>query len=163
MTLKMIYPKILIIHVWRRYCSYIFHWNMSSYSSVTEHCSWKIWPLNTHGSDPNLVTSSGIQGCESACEKKSEIIWNAWKDVLFNALKVWKWGFVKSKKVWNQIKILTLTSLLHQSFMHNTSELLKKLAEMFLQKWILSAVSCCHKRGMSMTWLSYRHSTHFAI
>ena len=43
--------------------------------------------------------------------KKSEIIWNAWKDVLFNALKVWKWGFVQSKKVWNQIKIWTLTSL----------------------------------------------------
>ena len=29
-------------------------------------------------------------GCESICEKKSE--------------KVWKWGFVKSKNVWNQIK-----------------------------------------------------------
>ena len=26
-------------------------------------------------------------------------------------LKVWKSGFVKSKKVWNQIKIWTLTSL----------------------------------------------------
>ena len=50
--------------------------------------------------------------CESICEKKSEIIWNAWKDVLFNALKVWKWGFVKRTKVWNQIKIWTLTSLL---------------------------------------------------
>ena len=46
------------------------------------------------------------QGCESICEKKSEIIWNAWKDVLYNALKVWKWGFVKSKKVWNHIKNL---------------------------------------------------------
>ena len=52
-----------------------------------------------------------LQGCESICEEKSEIIWNAWKDVLFNALTVWKWGFVKSKKVWNQIKIWTLTSL----------------------------------------------------
>ena len=41
--------------------------------------------------------------------KKSEIIWHAWKDVLFNALKVRKCGFVKSKKVWNQIKIWTLT------------------------------------------------------
>ena len=51
------------------------------------------------------------QGCESVCVKKSEIIWNAWKDVLFNALQVCKWGFVKSRKVWNQIKIWTLTSL----------------------------------------------------
>ena len=49
------------------------------------------------------------QGCESVCAKKSEIIWNVWKDVLFNALKVWKWGFVKSQKFWNQIKIWTLT------------------------------------------------------
>ena len=30
--------------------------------------------------------------------KKSEIIWTAWKDVRFNALKVWKWGFVKREK-----------------------------------------------------------------
>ena len=29
--------------------------------------------------------------------QKSEIILNAWKGVLFNALNVWKWGFVKSK------------------------------------------------------------------
>ena len=45
--------------------------------------------------------------------KISEIIWNVWKDVLFNALKVWKWGIVKSKihVVWNQIKIWTFTSL----------------------------------------------------
>ena len=53
---------------------------------------------------------------KSIWEKKSEKvrkkIWNAWKDVLFNALKVWKWGFAKSKKVWNQIKIWkSLTSL----------------------------------------------------
>ena len=54
-----------------------------------------------------------FQGCESICEKKSEIIWKAWKDVLFNALKLWKWGFVKSTKVWNQIKIWTITSLLY--------------------------------------------------
>ena len=43
--------------------------------------------------------------------KKSEIIWNAWKDVLFNAFKVWKGGFVKSKKVGNQRNLWTLTSL----------------------------------------------------
>ena len=35
------------------------------------------------------------------------------KNVLFNAVKVWKYGFVKSKKVWNQIKIWTLTSLVY--------------------------------------------------
>ena len=51
------------------------------------------------------------QGCESIYEKKSEKVWNAWKYVLFNALKVWKLGFVTSNKVWNQIKIWTLTSL----------------------------------------------------
>ena len=28
------------------------------------------------------------QGCESVCEKKSEIIWNAQKDMLFNAFKL---------------------------------------------------------------------------
>ena len=28
------------------------------------------------------------------------------------SLKVWKWGFKKNQKVWNQIKIWTLTSLL---------------------------------------------------
>ena len=39
-----------------------------------------------------------VQGCERICEKKSEIIWNAWKDVLFNALKVWKWGLWRAKK-----------------------------------------------------------------
>ena len=55
-----------------------------------------------------------IRGVKSICEKKSEIIWNAWKDVLINALQVWKWGFVKSKKVWNQIKIWTLTSLINR-------------------------------------------------
>ena len=52
---------------------------------------------------------------ESVCEHwanvgKSELIWNPWRDGLFNALKVWKWGFVKSKKFLNQIKIWTLTS-----------------------------------------------------
>ena len=56
------------------------------------------------------------QGYESVYEKKSEIIWNAWKDVLIDALKVWKWGFVKSKKVWNQIKIWTLTSLINEIY-----------------------------------------------
>ena len=48
----------------------------------------------------NIWHSQDVQGCECICEKKSEIIWNAWKDVLLNALKVW-----------NQIKIWTFTSL----------------------------------------------------
>ena len=30
--------------------------------------------------------------------KKTEIIWNAWKDVLLNTLKVWKWGLWKEQK-----------------------------------------------------------------
>ena len=45
-----------------------------------------------------------------------EKVWNNLKSLkrcaeIFNALKVWKWGFAKSKKVWNQIKIWTLTSM----------------------------------------------------
>ena len=54
---------------------------------------------------------STFKGCDESvyCDNKSEIIWNAWKDVAFDALIVWKWGFVKTKKVWNQIKIWTLT------------------------------------------------------
>ena len=35
---------------------------------------------------------------EHLWKKKSEIIWNAWKDVFSNALKVWKLDIVKSKK-----------------------------------------------------------------
>ena len=39
------------------------------------------------------------QGYESTCEKKSEIIWNGWKDVLFNALiKGLKMGFCEEEK-----------------------------------------------------------------
>ena len=33
------------------------------------------------------------------------------KRCAFQCIKVWKWSFVKRKKVWNQIKIWTLTSL----------------------------------------------------
>ena len=57
------------------------------------------------------IQFDSTQGCESICEKKSEKVWNAWKYVLFNTFKVWKWGFVKSKKVWNQIQVWTLTSM----------------------------------------------------
>ena len=52
----------------------------------------------------NIDTVSSImQGCESICEKNSapDNAEMPAKDVLFNALKVWKLGFVKSKKVWN--------------------------------------------------------------
>ena len=50
-------------------------------------------------SEPRCYTD---QGYESVCEKKSEIIWNAWKDVLFNAFKVGKKkGFCEEQKVWN--------------------------------------------------------------
>ena len=60
------------------------------------------------------------QGCESICEKKSSIIWNEKKDVLFDGFKLhWSlnMGFCEEqkKKVWNQIKIWTLTSLLIMS------------------------------------------------
>ena len=51
---------------------------------------------------------------EHLCKKK---VWNNLKclkrcalQCIQTALKVWKWGFVKSKKVWNQIKIWTLAS-----------------------------------------------------
>ena len=55
-----------------------------------------------------------MQGCESVCEEK---VWNAWKDVLFNALKVWKWGFVKSKKIW------TFTSMFNVNMMESYNQL----------------------------------------
>ena len=58
-----------------------------------------------------------VQGCESICEKKksekSEIIWIAWKDVLFNALNSKNGVLWRAKRVRNQIKIWTLTSLLY--------------------------------------------------
>ena len=56
---------------------------------------------------------SQLQGCESVCEKEFEIIWNAWKILLFNAFKSENgvlWG-LRCKKVWNQIKIWTLAPL----------------------------------------------------
>ena len=65
----------------------------------------------------------------SVCEKKYEKVWNAWKDVLFNAFKVWQWGFVKSKKVWNQIKIWTLTSLYTPADSYWTQFLLLNVGE----------------------------------
>ena len=84
------------------------HFIMVSLCFITEIKRTKKMLLNKF---QQSIVKCTVQGYESVCEKKSEIIWNAWKDVLFNALKVWKWGIVKSKKVWNQIKIWTLTSL----------------------------------------------------
>ena len=49
-----------------------------------------------------ITTTHILQGCESICEKKSEIIWNAWKDVLSNALKLiksLKMGFCEEQKI----------------------------------------------------------------
>ena len=54
--------------------------------------------------------------CESVCEKKSKKVWNnlkCLKRFVFQCtLKLWKWGFVKSRKLWNHVKIWTLTSLM---------------------------------------------------
>ena len=46
--------------------------------------------LGTTGPIPIAIlkSSNHSQGCESVCEKKSEIIWNVWKEVLFNAFKL---------------------------------------------------------------------------
>ena len=63
------------------------------------------------------------RGVRASVRNKSEKVWNAWKDMLFNEVKVWKWGFVKSKKVWNQIKIWTLTSLYVSNEYMETSNL----------------------------------------
>ena len=56
-------------------------------------------------------------------ERLWEKVWNNLKclkrcafQCIQTALKVWKWGFVKSKKVLNQIKIWTLTSLQNNSW-----------------------------------------------
>ena len=53
-------------------------------------------------------------GNSGVWERRWEKVWDnlKWlKRSAFLALKVWKWGFVNSKKDWNQIKIWTLTSL----------------------------------------------------
>ena len=51
-----------------------------------------------------------------------EKVWNnlkCLKRCAFQCIKVWKWDFVKCEKVWNQIKIWTLTSLVQIiSFCH---------------------------------------------
>ena len=51
------------------------------FSSSTLNTSLPYWTKR------NINMSNEFQGCERICEKKSELIWNAWKDVLFNALK----------------------------------------------------------------------------
>ena len=59
--------------------------------------------------------------CESVCEKNSEIIWNVWKDVLFNALKVSENGgcLWRAKKSKIRLKIWTLTSLIISQIIWN--------------------------------------------
>ena len=72
------------------------------------HATWYLALSGSHWGDKSNFQYTGVWD-ESICEKslkKSEIIWNAWKDTC-----TYKWGFVKSKKVRNQIKIWTLTSL----------------------------------------------------
>ena len=59
-----------------------------------------------------LITGVWERVCEKEPSEKSEIIWNVWKYVFSNELKVWKFEFCEEQKVWNQIKIWTLTSLL---------------------------------------------------
>ena len=73
--------------------------------------------------------------------KKSEIIWNAWKDAF-----QWKWGFVKIKKVWNQIKIWSLTSLLLSKKIKTLAGILRRLIN-FSHLFILSR-QCSNERGM---------------
>ena len=84
------------------------HWWNKIIHTNGEHDQCIAWTpqIPMLDSNPYKVLKTYIQG-ESVCEKKSKIIWNAWKDVLFNALKVWKGGFMKSKNVWNHIKICT--------------------------------------------------------
>ena len=53
-----------------------------------------------------------IQGCESVCEKKSEYPEMPGRcafQCIQTALKVWKWGFVKSKKSLKLDSVWTLT------------------------------------------------------
>ena len=52
-----------------------------------------------------------LRGCESTCEKKSQKVWNNLKRCAFQCIKSLKIGFCEEQKVWNQIKIWTLTSL----------------------------------------------------
>ena len=56
---------------------------------------------------PRGAATAGVWGI---CEKMSEIIWNAWNDMLFNVfdcITSLKMGFCEEQTVWNQIKIWT--------------------------------------------------------
>ena len=47
----------------------------------------------------SCITAWEYQGCESLCEIKSEIIWNAWKRSGFQCIKSLKMGFCEEQKV----------------------------------------------------------------
>ena len=74
-----------------------------------------------------------------------EKVWNSLKclkkfafQCIQTALKVWKWDFVKSKKVWNQIKLLTLKSLgklRYQGLHHWCIKFYGKIHDFFWDVW----------------------------
>ena len=117
-THQNVFIWILMIFLWFHSTQLTFHlnaymqninkWNIPSQIYNKQLLETSFVHTHTHTQNPIKFEVWFIQGCKSVCEKKSDIIWNAWKDVIFNALKVWKWGFVKSKKVWNQLTIWTL-------------------------------------------------------
>ena len=60
-----------------------------------------------------------MQGCESICEKKSEIIWNAWKDICFSMHKksengaLWREKKSEIRNLWNSAIWETTGSVKH--------------------------------------------------
>ena len=89
---------------WNHYCYRMRNLKLSVGSTLSKGLK------DTERSIKPFLDRLFYRGVRVVCKKNSEKIWNAWKDVLFKALKVWKWGFVMSKKAWNHIKIWTLTS-----------------------------------------------------
>ena len=93
-------------------------------SGVWEHLWEKVWNnlkcLQMYLKYWPVWILFSFQECESICEKKYEIIWNAWKDIyafqcIQTALKVCKRGFVKSKKAEIRLK----SELSHPLFIRN--------------------------------------------
>ena len=76
----------------RNSCVRVMHWLLGTF---------RLCGLGRAEVSQSLCTRT--QGCESVCEKKSEIIWNAWIDKLFQciqtALKVWQLVVWRAKKV----------------------------------------------------------------
>ena len=71
--------------------------------NIVEIINQKNWKGTQHGSVKGFIKLVPRHTCLSLCRGARVSMRKSLKDVLFNALKVWKWGFVKSKKVWNQI------------------------------------------------------------